>query len=269
MESFMVILHYMIGVWISCSHYVLCSIKQFCFWLKLLSRAKRCSDSVVWPRASVKGNVMYCYSWKRRWTSRPPEGKQRYLHVIEIEQTNGNALLWCNITVSAKNSTKRKKKKEKKRKENLQFVNIFTENFMKLYFCLLYFEFIIHVLCTFLCAVLITGLCGICVVGCFSWLHCFDVRGRHARRGVAKGKHKTLLFSVISSVFQPWFLFGFVKQYRILLFVRLMKTIHVNITSKKNVYFYDFWVITLSFANKIFNDNLLGLVASWFGFWKE
>lgn len=113
MESFMVILHYMIGVWISCSHYVLCSIKQFCFWLKLLSRAKRCSDSVVWPRASVKGNVMYCYSWKRRWTSRPPEGKQRYLHVIEIEQTNGNALLWCNITVSAKNSTKRKKKKRK------------------------------------------------------------------------------------------------------------------------------------------------------------
>lgn len=34
-----------------------------------------------------------------------------------------------------------------------------------------------------------------------------------------------------------------------------MKTIHVNITSKKNVYFYDFWVITLLFANKIFNDN--------------
>lgn len=36
-----------------------------------------------------------------------------------------------------------------------------------------------------------------------------------------------------------------------------MKTIHVNITSKKNVYFYDFWVITLLFANKIFNDNQL------------
>lgn len=35
-----------------------------------------------------------------------------------------------------------------------------------------------------------------------------------------------------------------------------MKTIHVNITSKKkNVYFYDFWVITLLFANKILNDN--------------
>lgn len=40
-------------------------------------------------------------------------------------------------------------------------------------------------------------------------------------------------------------------------FVCLMKTIHVNITSKKNVYFYDFWVITLLFANKIFNDNQL------------
>lgn len=45
-----------------------------------------------------------------------------------------------------------------------------------------------------------------------------------------------------------------------------MKTIHVNITSKKkkNVYFYDFWVITLLFANKIFNDNLLGFGESCF-----
>lgn len=139
---------------------------------------------------------------------------------------------------------------------------------MKLYFCLLYLEIIIHVLCTFLCAVLITGLCGICVGACFSWPHCLGVRGRHAQRGVTKGKCKSLFFfCLISSVFfLLWLLFGFIKQYRIFffLFVGLMKTIHVNITIKKNVYFYDFWVITLSFANKIFNDNLTDLVAFWF-----
>lgn len=44
---------YMIRVWISCSHNVLCSIKQFCFWLKLLSRWRRCSDFAVWPCVSV------------------------------------------------------------------------------------------------------------------------------------------------------------------------------------------------------------------------
>lgn len=36
-----------------------------------------------------------------------------------------------------------------------------------------------------------------------------------------------------------WRLLGFVKQYTIFWFLRSMKTIHVNITSQKNVYFYD------------------------------
>lgn len=36
MKSFMVILHYMIGVWISCSHYVLC----FMFLIKAVEQGK-------------------------------------------------------------------------------------------------------------------------------------------------------------------------------------------------------------------------------------
>ncbi|KAM7399575.1 hypothetical protein PAMP_018840 [Pampus punctatissimus] len=56
--------------------------------------------------------------------------------------------------------------------------NCKSQNFSSMYFAL------------FLCAMLITGLCGICVVGCFSRLHCLDVRGRHAQRGITKGKFR-------------------------------------------------------------------------------
>lgn len=68
MKPFMVILHYMIEIWISCSHNVLCSMKRFYFWLKRSSRAKRCSDDPVWPCVSVLENVMYCCFEGWRWT---------------------------------------------------------------------------------------------------------------------------------------------------------------------------------------------------------
>lgn len=139
--------------------------------------------------------------------------------------------------------------------------------FLSLFFLFDFFFFFFKILVyhTILCAKLIIGLCGIWVVGCFSWLHCFSVKGRHAHHGVTKGKCKTPLFSLLAFVFLMWRLLGFVKQYTIFWFLRSMKTIHVNITSQKNVYFYDLWVITLSFANKIFNDNLYCRLASWFG----
>ena len=119
----------------------------------------------------------------------------------------------------------------------------------------------------FVCSTLITGLVGLRVVGCFSWPHCFDVRGRHAQCGVTEGKYKTPLFSVHSSVFFcRGFSFGFVKKTVQFFFgfVGLMKNNPCKYHKVKNVYFYDFWVITLSFANKIFNDNLTGCMVSWF-----
>lgn len=71
---------------------------------------------------------------------------------------------------------------------------------MKLYFCLLHLKCILHVSCTFLCAVLITGLMGRLFQG-------------DASSALLKGKHKTLLFSVIDHFFSRGFLVGFVKHF--------------------------------------------------------
>lgn len=112
---------------------------------------------------------------------------------------------------------------------------------MKLYFCLLHLKCILHVSCTFSCAVLITGL----VVWTSGGLG-FSVAPRET--------WDTFVFCT-SSFFSRDFLIVFFKTFLFFL-LGLTKTIHVNITSFKNVYFYDFWVSTLSFANKIFNDSL-------------
>lgn len=176
----------------------------------------------------------------------------------------GNALLWCNITVIGLKKIQIKTCKYIHIKILWSFILLSSLVCFFIWF-LFFFFFKILVYHTILCAKLIIGLCGIWVVGCFSWLHCFSVKGRHAHHGVTKGKCKTPLFSLLAFVFLMWRLLGFVKQYTIFWFLRSMKTIHVNITSQKNVYFYDLWVITLSFANKIFNDNLYCRLASWFG----
>lgn len=76
---------------------------------------------------------------------------------------------------------------------------------MKLYFCLLHLKCILHVSCTFLCAVLITGLMGRLFQG-------------DASSALLKGKHKTLLFSVIDHFFSR-FLVGFVKPFFLFLLV--------------------------------------------------
>lgn len=129
----------------------------------------------------------------------------------------------------------------------------------------------------FPCAVLICGLCDRCGRTFFFDGHvfwCFDEGSRRSLRHL--GGDRTTPFRVlfINCNLLYWFWFFFLavvslwfcktlqKSYFLyfwFFFVCLMKTIHVNITSKKNVYFYDFWVITLLFANKIFNDNQLAL----------
>lgn len=97
-----------------------------------------------------------------------------------IEQTTGNALLRCNITVSTRKNKNVLKKTERKK---TAIVNIFTEDFYEALFLSSSFEMyppcILHF---FVC----------CSSHWSGWL---DVRGDSDSASL-KGKHKTLLFSV-------------------------------------------------------------------------
>ena len=142
---------------------------------------------------------------------------------------------------------------------------------MKLYFCLsLFWTYHPCTLHFFVCCAHhrpVRDLCGwLFSLDCIVSTSGGDTLGAASLKGNVR--HFGFFFNLIwfSAVASLWFCKTVQNSF---LFVRLMKTIHVNITSKKNVYFYDFWVITLSFANKIFNDNLNGLVASWFSIFEN
>lgn len=121
--------------------------------------------------------------------------KQRTCMSTRIEQEKGNALLWCNVPVFGK-----RKKKKKKR-----IVYIFTEKFYEALFCSFSFllSFLIHVLCTFLCAVLITAEGS-------GWLAPFAVRRRQLSTALWKGNICHCFPFYSSVIFSLLLLFGFI-----------------------------------------------------------
>lgn len=114
---------------------------------------------------------------------------------MTMEQTTGNALLRCNIIVSIKKKRFKTKNNEEKKSA---IVNIFTGDFYEALFLSSWFERILHLSCTFCCAVLHRS-------------GCWDVRGTRLQRLPKTNKHETLFFSVtlhfLASVFLLVFFF--------------------------------------------------------------
>lgn len=103
----------------------------------------------------------------------------------------------------------------------LYFVFFFILNLLSMYFALLFVCYAHHRP--------VWDLCG--------WLFLlttlFRCQGETLSAASLNGNVRHFCFLYSHLFFLPWLLFGFIKQYGIVLFVRLMKTIHVNITSKK------------------------------------